>query len=809
MKSVSFLINNTKRGGVLSCLKLLLLFVVLSTNPHPFMAAEVETVVATEEQKTSLIQLYSWATILPKALIDLQDYLDGDNDIEKVDKELPGLIVDAEELSWDSSRAKTTANLQLMVVTNYQNRVHNLSARLEKLSKPIATAIEDLSLRRKEWQTKKAQIESFENSDVLVLGLADQQLQRLMETTSQAFELIEKRLALALSLGKKIGDVQILLYDVESDLLELSKELISVSIQQTSPSMLSADFYSRINRNLFQQTYSIIKQVSHQQLTFLKKNLSLVLLSLASLLVVAYVLRKTREVTPTSSRWYPFATCHLATAVFLAANIYGVLDLLKINLGLPKNWEFFFNIVMMFAVIRLTSHLVHSKWQRGLFIPLTSFTAITSAMVMVKVPQVLILLYVFYVSLSAFIFYLYQLPGTRGLPKKEAWFRRSLGLFPAVILISGIFGYDQFAVIIFSTVLSAVIASLVIWMMYMLHLGLLDFFILISPFKILNENRQKIVSSLKPIVTWGHILLFIGVQAVIWDFSSTVDDALQAVLGSGFILAGFNVTPGFIFTVIFVFYAAVLASKGIQALLLSRVLPRYGAEKGVQLSIARLVHYAILTLGFLIMLRVLGFQLNQLTLLGGALGVGIGFGLQAIVNNFASGLILLFERPIKVGDTIQIGTEFGEVKNMGLRATVIQTFDNAEIVVPNSDLITGQVTNWTLAERKIRIRVAIGVAYGTEVAKVLEILLGCAKENPMVLDTPAPSAFFLAFGASSLDFELRVWTQDFLDKTQVLSNLNQDIESEFATNEIEIPFPQTDLHLRSVDELAGSRLGAS
>ena len=127
------------------------------------------------------------------------------------------------------------------------------------------------------------------------------------------------------------------------------------------------------------------------------------------------------------------------------------------------------------------------------------------------------------------------------------------------------------------------------------------------------------------------------------------------------------------------------------------------------------------------MLRVLGFELNQLALLGGALGVGIGFGLQAIVNNFASGLILLFERPIKVGDTIQIGSEIGEVKHLGLRATIIQTFDNAEIVVPNSDLITGQVTNWTLGERKVRIRVPVGVAYGTDVAKVLEILLNCGE----------------------------------------------------------------------------------
>jgi small-conductance mechanosensitive channel len=252
-----------------------------------------------------------------------------------------------------------------------------------------------------------------------------------------------------------------------------------------------------------------------------------------------------------------------------------------------------------------------------------------------------------------------------------------------------------------------------------------------------------------------------------------------------------------------------LVSKAIQMLLLNKILPRYGAERGVQLSITRLTHYAILTAGFLLMLNVLGFQLNQLALLGGALGVGIGFGLQAIVNNFTSGLILLFERPIKVGDTIQIGPELGEVKNLGLRATVIQTFDNAEIVVPNSDLITLQVTNWTLAERKVRVRIPVGVAYGSDVANVLKILLACGEANPMVLSTPPATAFFLAFGASSLDFELRVWVPDFLDKLQVLSDLNQDIENEFAINDIEIPFPQTDLHLRSVDEGAASSMWGS
>lgn len=155
---------------------------------------------------------------------------------------------------------------------------------------------------------------------------------------------------------------------------------------------------------------------------------------------------------------------------------------------------------------------------------------------------------------------------------------------------------------------------------------------------------------------------------------------------------------------------------------------------------------------------------------------------------------------------IDVGTQVGEVKELGLRATTVQTFDNAEVVIPNSELISSSVTNWTLAEKKVRVRIPVGVAYGTDVSAVFKILLGCAQANPSVLSNPKPSALFLAFGDSSLNFELRVWVANFDDRMLVLSELNQDIESEFDTAGIEIPFPQRDLHLRSIDRNAAESL---
>ncbi len=759
-----------------------------------------------QEQKATLIQIYSWATILPKELIDLQSSLVKDNNIEAVEKELAALAKEAEQLRGDVTKASQASDLQLAQVVYYQGEGYKLTNQLKKLSEPITATISSLSDKRKEWQTKKNQISGYDRKELLALALAKEQQKILVETVDQALQLIEAQLKKVLAVGKKIGDLQVLLYSEDADLKAMDAKLRGISIQQTSPSMLSSQFYTRINGSLFRLSYSNTRMFVASQWESLQKNRNIGLLSLFAFLLVWFGIYKTKDLISSSSRWYPFAASPLSTAVFMATSLNALIDILPVGFNLPQQWGAILHIFTVLAAIRLTTLLIENDIQRRVLVRLIIFMAIAMLLVVLNLPQVLMLLYVFYVSLFALVYYFYQLPGTKGDTGAKAFLKRTMGILPAAVLILGISGYDQFAVILFSTLLSAVVACLVVWMLYRLHFGFLDLLLSLLPFNLLRESREIILKSLQPILVWLHILLLAGVQGVVLGLYVTLNEAITGILNFGFMVFNLRISPGFFLTVILVIYGAFLASKGIQTLLLNRVLPRYGAAKGVQLSITRLAHYGILTLGFLIMLRVLGFELNQLALIGGALGVGIGFGLQAIVNNFASGLILLFERPIKVGDTIQIGSEIGEVQKLGLRATIIQTFDNAEIVVPNSDLITGQVTNWTLGERKMRVRVPVGVAYGTDVGSVLKILLDCATANPMVLSTPKPTAFFLAFGASSLDFEVRVWISEVLDKIQVLSDLNQAIESEFASKNIEIPFPQTDLHLRSVDEAAAIRM---
>jgi len=193
-------------------------------------------------------------------------------------------------------------------------------------------------------------------------------------------------------------------------------------------------------------------------------------------------------------------------------------------------------------------------------------------------------------------------------------------------------------------------------------------------------------------------------------------------------------------------------------------------------------------------------------IIGGALGVGIGFGLQNVVGNFVAGLILAFERPIREGDLIQLDTLTGEVRRIGFRASVIRTYEGAEVIVPNASLISENVVNWTLSDQQRRLTMQVGVAYGTDPATVTSLLLSVPPLFQNVLRAPAPIALFTGFGDSALNFELRYWTTDVGNILQLRSDVTTAVNNALAAAGIEVPFPQRDLHLRSVDGPAAARL---
>lgn len=259
-----------------------------------------------------------------------------------------------------------------------------------------------------------------------------------------------------------------------------------------------------------------------------------------------------------------------------------------------------------------------------------------------------------------------------------------------------------------------------------------------------------------------------------------------------------NLTLNHLLKLVVVLALVLVATRYFRRLLRRKVLARTKLEPDLQYAISRFAGYCFIALGFFFALKVVHLDLSALAVIVGGLGIGIGFGLQNIVSNFISGLIILAERPIAIGHRIEVGGVAGQVTQIKMRSTTVVTNDNITIIVPNSDFITHPVTNWSYGDPKVRMRLPVGVAYGSDVEKLKRVSLEVAAENPFVLKEPAPSVRFLGFGDSALNFELAIWTIEMAQRpTRFRSDLYFAIERKLRENQIEIPFPQRDLHVRS------------
>lgn len=281
-------------------------------------------------------------------------------------------------------------------------------------------------------------------------------------------------------------------------------------------------------------------------------------------------------------------------------------------------------------------------------------------------------------------------------------------------------------------------------------------------------------------------------------------------LGSvGIKVGSVDVKVGEIATLLGSILLALVVARILRQVLRDDVLPRTPLVPGAQHAASTSAYYLVLVAGFFFALAAAGIAFSQLTFLMGALGVGIGFGLQNVVSNFVSGLILLFGRPVVVGDRIEVGGTLGIIERIGFRSATLRTYQGAELIIPNAELISTRVVNWTHSDERRRVDVDIGVAYGTDPERVIALLLQVGRQDERVIEEPAPLVLFLQHGSSSLDFQLRVWTDRFDDWVVLKSDLTRAINRTFVEQKIEIPFPQRDLHLRSLSEGAAKVLGGA
>ena len=313
-------------------------------------------------------------------------------------------------------------------------------------------------------------------------------------------------------------------------------------------------------------------------------------------------------------------------------------------------------------------------------------------------------------------------------------------------------------------------------------------------------------------MTLGGLLL-----ATVWLLATlNAFRILRPVLDAAQALLGYRVAFGdvaFSFGNVVVFALSVWIAwwlaRTLRDLLAEDVLPNMALPRGVAHSVSSLSYYALICIGVLVALAISGFHLSQLAIVFGALGVGIGLGLQDVVKNFVSGLILMVERPIQPGDVVELNGVTGRVREIGLRATRLVTFEGADVVVPNGMLVADRLTNWTLSNSSRRIEVNVGVAYDSDPARVLDLLRGVAARTEGLLPEPPPVALFVGFGPSALDFTLRAWTREEADWVSIRSQMGLSVLQALREAGIGIPYPQQDLHLRSLSPEVAALLAQS
>ena len=319
-----------------------------------------------------------------------------------------------------------------------------------------------------------------------------------------------------------------------------------------------------------------------------------------------------------------------------------------------------------------------------------------------------------------------------------------------------------------------------------------------SGLSMVRGHRSLLEARGRTLIRWTAVALWTLGMLRFLHLLEPTRNAVAAVLGARAAIGSFSVSVGDLLAFGVVVWSSFLAAALVRFVLEEEILPRLALRRGLAYAVSSLAGYATLLVGFLLALAALRIDLTHFTILVSAFGVGIGFGLQNVVNNFVSGLILLFERPLQVGDSVQIAELGGEIRRIGFRSSTIRTWEGAEVIVPNANLVSDRVTNWTLSDRMRRIDLSVGVAYGSKPARVLEILRDVALRHPRVLADPAPAALFVGFGQSALDFQLRAWTDRFEEWVAIRSDLALGIHDALADAGIVIPFPQQDVHLAPV-----------
>lgn len=701
---------------------------------------------------------------------------------------------------------KDNKNFSYNGLSDIREEIRQHKRSFDNISRPLSHAINQLEMHRKEWTGEKKLWNEWRLT-VYEEGLGLDQLKstfnKALYAIDKILDLVSLELEKTLSLQKEVSHLKTEMTVIVAELDELMLgERREVLLTETPP-LFSRPFLSQFTKTgLWSEIKKGIAGITWPgNGLFLRHGWIILFQLLLSIIVISSILRK-KQFFDESSRWRFFLLRPVSSGLFIGFMATVIIYEYE---GTPAAWKLVNLFIGGISFARFSCSIFKTPWKKQLVYGLVSVFIITKLMDILSFPLPFFRLYTVLAAVTGLYFCLKWAKDLKLEEEKKFYlvlFRFGT-LFFTVIIIAELFGKKVLATYLFVSFLHSITLVMVFILFMYIISSVVEWLYQISPLNLTGQSH-----SAKPDPLASRISIFINFYIcslillpailMIWGVYDNLEDATNQLMVIGFNLGEQRVNLGLVLTAGGIFYGTFMLSEILQRLLTDEIIIKRRVAKGVRHAMGKLIHYIIIIIGFLLSLSILGFEITKLTIMLSALGIGIGFGLQNIVNNFMCGLILLFERPVRVGDTIELGGKWAEVKRIGLRATVVQTADQADVIIPNADLISNQVTNWTLTNRRVRLTIPVGVAYGSNIPLVIETLAECPGEYEKVAKLPLPQVLFLSFGASSLDFELRVWVTDSDHRLSVQSDLHQEIDRRFRENNIEIAFPQRDIHIRTM-----------
>ena len=771
--------------------------------------ATPETAVSgTPRDRPDVAEIIPLEATLPGRFAVLKQKVEGLVELTEIEKHLAGIDVSLATYTLQFQRVKSTTDSDYYRLTALKTTLRRERATLNRANTKLMKMLRQLGVWRTTWLAEKQQWTTWQSStqhDAL-LDDVKQAFTRAHDTIVAALDLIRQQIKPLLARQQQARDLQVRLDVLMANVEGMIVAMGDGALRHAIPPMLSSRYLAQFGSRLWYDVRNGLAEVAWPDGQFIARQGWVMLLQGVISLIVILVIVRHRLALSQSTDWRFVATRPVAAGCFvggMTAYVFYEWSFIMVTIA--------YTVLVGAAFVRLLGGLLEATWKKQLVVVLVTLLITTRLFEALNLPQPLLRLYILLAALVGLLCFLRW--AAQSVRNGDVWLypwalRLTACLF-GVILLAELSGQAELAEYLLVSSIRSLLVILAFGLLrYLVHKGLA------AAMQRAPSRGLALLRSNTDIVVQRLALLadaLIGVVVVAgllagWGLYDNPMAALRGLLVIGVNVGGERVNVGHIVAAIVVLFGAFLLSGVLQRLLVPGVLARRQVETGVQLAIARLLHYALVFVGFMLALTTLGFELTHLTLLLSAMGVGIGFGLQAMVNNFLCGLILLFERPIRVGDTIELGDQLARIHKIGLRATTVQTLDQADVILPNSDLINHQVTNWTLTNRHARIAIPVGVAYGSDVPLVMQTLAACSTDNVAVMDAPEPSVLFRRFGDSTLDFELRVWIWNVDNRLQVISERQQEIDRRFRAAGIEIAFPQRDLHIRSVDMPAAAGL---